>query len=129
MTTKKKPSSNGSTHTKSVGEIWLATVVFTDDPSKNKKRPILIVGENQMFPIDIQVTPVSAQSVKDADFDVPIQKWQAAGLKKPSVAKVFKTFPTTKTYLHTYIGRLESEDLVAILNTCKGMYEQPGLVD
>ncbi|PGO25295.1 hypothetical protein CN982_22110 [Bacillus cereus] len=121
-------SANNQDFTKSIGEIWLMKVAFIDNPSQVKVRPVVMVSENEVYELEIQVTPITTQATRDP-YDVKIEDWRGAGLRAPSVARTFKTFPTVKGKLIKPLGKLASEDLHKILLACQRKHNIPGLVD
>ncbi|PGX99920.1 hypothetical protein COE15_14690 [Bacillus cereus] len=121
-------SSNEPNFTKCIGEIWLMKVAFIEDPSRFKPRPVVIASENEVYPLEIQATPITTQGTRDP-YDIKIEDWREAGLRAPSVARTFKTFPTVKGKLIRPLGKLTPEDLHKILLACQRKHNIPGLVD
>lgn len=97
------------------GDIVLVPFPFTDQ-STTKRRPAVIVSSNaynQNRP-DIVIMAVTSQIHASGYFgDVRIQKWQQAGLLKPSVIKPILT-TIEKSLVRKKLGRIADNDLAAL---------------
>jgi hypothetical protein len=95
-------------------EVWFANFPFDDDPSIIKKRPVVILDVEPIRVLSIKVT---THDIRDVDpYDTPILNWQAAGLDRPSIARVSKTIYLTPENIIHKIGVLHFDDQNAILN-------------
>lgn len=97
------------------GDIVLVPFPFTDQTTF-KKRPAVIVSSNaynQNRP-DIVIMAVTSQSHSSGYFgDVRIQKWQQAGLLKPSVIKPILT-TVEKSLVIKKLGCIVNNDRSAL---------------
>jgi mRNA interferase MazF len=64
---------------------------------------------------DFVSVPVTTQQRRDA-FDMVIEAWQEAGLKKPSAARVHKMLTLPKIDIVQPLGRLHGDDLQRFLD-------------
>ena len=97
------------------GNIVLVPFPFTDQ-STTKRRPAVIVSSNaynQNRP-DIVIMAVTSQIHGSGYFgDVRIQKWQQAGLLKPSVIKPILT-TVEKSLVIKKLGTIADNDIAAL---------------
>ncbi len=88
------------------GDILLVPVVFSDG-SGHKKRPVVIVFDGG--DADLLVAPVTSQAARSSR-DVPVDNWQGAGLRLPSIVRIEKLATVEKTTIVKKMGRLAPDD-------------------
>ena len=97
-----------------VGEIWTFLVPLTNDNTKYKARPVLIVSVNENFVHyeSINYVVISASSVEEK-FDIVLNDDVASsiGLQNKSVIKTTNIYTENKTSLGNKIGELPKEIL------------------
>ena len=97
------------------GDVVLVRFPFTDQ-SATKQRPAVVVSSaayHRARP-DVLIMAITSQArARPALGEAPIQRWQQAGLIKPSV---FKPLLATveRSLIRRRLGRLEPEDLQAL---------------
>jgi len=102
------------------GNVFLIKA-FYQLTGETKIRPVAIVSNEKAIDLDVIVTPITGQDKRN-DFDVPIIKWQEAGLEKPSIARTSKLTMINYNNLYKKIGELHKDDLVNILGKCKEVF-------
>lgn len=90
----------------SLGDILLVPVVFADG-SGVKNRPVVVVFDTG--DADLLVAPVTSQPARSTR-DVPVNNWQAAGLRLPSVVRLEKLATVEKSTAVKKLGRLVADD-------------------
>ncbi len=93
-------------------EVWLAKVKFEDDPTEAKLRPVLVIDLQRVYFISLKVTTHEPRPCYYGEY--PLQKWQAAGLDKPSTVRVSKRLQLIERDFVKKIGRLHPNDILAI---------------
>lgn len=94
-------------------EIWYAKFAFEEDPTKIKKRPVLILGDNKAFPIlTAKVTKSSPRPGYPGEY--AIVRWKEAGLNFPSTIRLSKKCYLYQNDMLYRIGRLAPSDIIAI---------------
>ncbi|MDF2700551.1 MAG: PemK-like, MazF-like toxin of type toxin-antitoxin system [Haloplasmataceae bacterium] len=92
-----------------VGEIWTFLVPLTNDNTKYKARPVLIISVNENFVHyqSINYVVISSSSVEE-EFDVVINEEEATkiGLQSKSLIKTTNIYTENKTSLGSKIGDL-----------------------
>lgn len=102
-----------------IGNVYKGTFEYQDAPGSRDYRRLLlvdIVGEAADTGIVTQITsqpPKSPPGYYD-QFREPIEKWQQAGLTKPSYARVNKNIAIPLSALAKPIGKLDDEDFARI---------------
>ncbi len=95
------------------GEIWVADVPFTAGQA-SKVRPVLILwldGNDAIVAVITTATPRT-------NFDVPLNDWAAAGLRKPSTVRLARLdCLEMSSLLVARIGRLSTSDGEVIKQT------------
>ena len=94
------------------GEIFLCQFPFTSGAS-SKVRPVLVIFDLQQDAIICRVTSV----LRTGPLDVTLADWQAAGLLKPSVARLDRLVTAERTIFLRRLGVLVSGDLEAVRTT------------
>ena len=90
----------------SPGELVLLSFPFTDETAA-KQRPALILydaGDD-----DLVVARVRSQRAR-TDLDVPIGRWQTAGLLAASITRLHKLATVEKRLVRKKLGRLDDAD-------------------
>ena len=93
------------------GEIFICQFPFTSG-AVSKIRPALVLFDLQHDAIICRVTSV----LRSEPLDVTLTDWRAAGLLKPSVARLDRIVTAEKTVFVRRLGVLGSADLEAIRN-------------
>ena len=91
-------------------EIHWAHVVF-EDSDEVKRRPVLIIDESNAVIISFKMTGTDRG---DNVREYRIEKWQEAGLSKPTSVRLDKILHLQKTDLDGKIGRLQEIDIIKI---------------
>lgn len=102
-----------SEHVPQPWEIWHARFDFSEGRGY-KFRPVIILATR---PDGTLVTMVTGSTNKlSLEHDYPIREWKAAGLDKPSIARLDRIAEIPAGYLGTAgrIGRLADSDIAAI---------------
>jgi mRNA interferase MazF len=87
------------------GEFWVANIPFTDG-SGTKRRPVLVLWLDVS---DVVVAAVSA-SVPRSPTDVPLADWQASGLRRPSIVRLWRLDCLEQSLLVARIGMISDTD-------------------
>ena len=93
------------------GEVFLCEFPFTSGGA-SKVRPALVLFELQHDVIICRVTSV----LHNDPLDVLLNDWPAAGLLKPSVARVNRIITAERNILRRRLGLLSASDKEAIRN-------------
>lgn len=91
------------------GEVYLCQFPFTSGTA-SKVRPALFLFDMQQDAIIFRVT----SALRTDPLDVVINDWQAAGLVKPSVARIARIVTAEKSVFLRRLGVLTSRDLESI---------------
>lgn len=96
-----------------VWEVWHARFDFSEGKGY-KYRPVIVVGIQDEGSLVAMVT--SATNKLSLEHDYVIRDWEAAGLEKPSIARLDRIAEIPADYLGTAgrIGRLSDADIKAI---------------
>ena len=94
------------------GEVLLCQFPFTSGTG-SKIRPALVLFDLQQDAVICRVTSVS----RTGTLDVTLNDWQAAGLLKPSVARLDRLVTAEKTIFLRRLGVLSAADLAAVRGT------------
>lgn len=109
-----------------VGEIWTFLVPLTNDNTKFKARPVLIVSVNEDFVHyeSINYVVISSSSIEEK-FDVVISDEIAykIGLQCKSLIKTTNIYTENKTSLGNKIGELPKEILSIFMKNYQGFQE------
>jgi mRNA interferase MazF len=87
------------------GELWLADIRFTD-ATASKIRPVLILWLDGADAIVAAVTTAVPRTATD----VPLNDWQASGLRKPSTARLARLDCLEQSLLLRRLGRISAKD-------------------
>ena len=94
------------------GEVFICQFPFTSGTG-SKIRPALVLFDIQQDAVICRVTSVSRAGA----LDVTLNDWQAAGLLKPSVARLDRLVTAEKTIFLRRLGVLSDADLAAVRGT------------
>lgn len=98
-----------------VGDVWEVIFPFEDDSTQSKPRPCVVMDVETLEVLSIKVTTHDARD----EYDIPIFKWQEAGLIEPSFARVSKfTYINKQDFIRQY-GKLHLKDFKNISNAFK----------
>lgn len=93
------------------GEVFLCQFPFTSGTA-SKIRPALVLFDLQQDAVICRITSAS----RIGALDVTVQEWQAAGLLKPSVARLDRIVTAEKTVFLRRLGVFGETDLDAVRN-------------
>lgn len=91
------------------GEVFICQFPFTSG-IVSKIRPALVLFDLQQDAVICRITSVKHTGT----FDVTLMDWEAAGLLKPSVARLDRLVTAEKTVLLRSLGVLSPPDLAAV---------------
>ncbi|MGY0394282.1 type II toxin-antitoxin system PemK/MazF family toxin [Fusobacterium sp. SYSU M8A802] len=92
------------------GEVWFANFPFEDDPSKSKKRPVIVL-EDEGGEAKVLAIKVTSRVGERDNYDVTLLYWQKAKLRLASIARTSKYFYIDKSEFEFKIGDLHEDDL------------------
>ncbi len=101
------------------GEIWVAKLLFLDNPNHYKIRPV-IVAANPMDD-DVLIIPVTSAQAR-SEFDVFLEHWKSSGLIQASWARTSKITPLNQIRFIKQIGILHKEDCQKVLEMCRILF-------
>ena len=93
------------------GEIFICQFPFTSGAA-SKIRPALVLFDLPQDAIICRVTSV----LRTGPLDVTLNDWRAAGLLKPSVARLDRIVTAERTVFVRRLGALSPSDLQAVRN-------------
>jgi mRNA-degrading endonuclease toxin of MazEF toxin-antitoxin module len=94
------------------GDVFLCEFPFTSGAT-TKVRPALVLFDLSLDAIICRVTSVS----RSGPLDVNLIDWMAAGLLKPSVARLDRIVTAEKTIFLRRLGGISATDLDAVRST------------
>ncbi|MEG3890792.1 type II toxin-antitoxin system PemK/MazF family toxin [Microcoleus sp. Z1_A1] len=100
------------------GELVLVGFIFAG-AAETKRRPGLVLldtGDEDMI-----VAKITSQITR-TNFDVEIQEWQQAGLKRPSVVRLHKLNTLQKSLVERRLGILTPDDLAQVRDRVKQIW-------
>jgi mRNA interferase MazF len=97
------------------GDVWYA------DYDGIKKRPVVIVANELAVDIDYTIAKVTTHSPR-SQFDISLDYWEEAGLKRPSIVRANKLFTINYHELLYKIGELHEDDLIRVIDACKRIF-------
>ncbi|GMA59254.1 mRNA interferase MazF [Alicyclobacillus sacchari] len=106
----------------SIGDVYLVSVRYQDDPTSFKDRPVVVVAisSDSVMVVCAAITSVGPHTPEKYydKFKFAIQQWAKANLTKPSWVK---THPANLLRLQSQdltrrIGTLHPDDLLALIN-------------
>lgn len=102
-------------------DVWHARFNY-EGKSGCKYRPVVVVGASDSGLLVVMVT--SSTNTLRLEHDHLLMEWKAAGLEKPSIARIDRIAEIPLNYLGTAgrIGRLASADIDAISAILESLY-------
>ncbi|MCC3527965.1 MAG: type II toxin-antitoxin system PemK/MazF family toxin [Microcoleus sp. PH2017_22_RUC_O_B] len=100
------------------GELVIVAFIFAG-AAETKRRPGLVLldtGDEDMI-----VAKITSR-IPRTTFDVEIQEWQQAGLKRPSVVRLHKLNTLQKSLVERRLGILTLDDLAQVRNRVKQIW-------
>ena len=94
------------------GEIFLCEFPFTSGAA-SKLRPALVLFDLQMDALICRIT----SSQRSGPLDIVLSDWQAAGLLKPSVARLDRLVTAERSVFLRRLGVLSDRDREAVRDT------------
>src|SRR6266436_8260673 len=91
------------------GEIFLCQFPFTSG-KLSKRRPVLVLFDLPLNAVICRITSVP----HSGSLDVAITDWMAAGLAKPSIARLNRLVTAEKSLLLKRLGELSAADNMTI---------------
>ena len=93
-------------------DVWYARFPFEENPKIYKERPVIVMGIRNGSALAL-ATMVTTHAPRDY-FDVVLHDNIAAGLHKPSVARVSRTLVIPEDDFLHYIGMLSNRDFKSV---------------
>ena len=93
-------------------EVWFAAVRCEDSP-QTKNRPVVVTSSGEIYVLALKVT---SHAPRKEWGEYALQKWQAAGLQKPSTVRIGKRLQLQYRDMIHKIGRLHPLDIINIEN-------------
>jgi mRNA interferase MazF len=107
------PKTRSTTHCGDMfGEVFICQFPFTSGAA-SKIRPALVLFDLQQDAIICRVTSVQ----RNGPLDVVLADWHAAGLLKPSVARLDRIVTAEKVVFVRRLGNLSAPDLQSVRDT------------
>ncbi|MCU0540896.1 type II toxin-antitoxin system PemK/MazF family toxin [Microcoleus sp. S36b_A3] len=100
------------------GELVIVAFIFAGT-TETKRRPGLILLDTGDE--DTIVAKITSQ-IPRTTFDVEIQEWQQAGLKRPSVVRLHKLNTLQKSLVERRLGILTPDDLAQVRDRVKQIW-------
>ena len=93
------------------GEVFICQFPFTSG-TVSKMRPALVLFDVQQDAIICRITSV----LRNGPLDITLNDWQAAGLLKPSIARLDRIVTAEKSIFVRRLGILSTPDSNALKN-------------
>jgi hypothetical protein len=93
-------------------DIWLADVVFEDDLTEHKKRPVLVITPGQVYILTAKITSHKPRLNFDGEYD--IKDLKSAGLDKQSTIRLSKTIKIKSRFFIRKLGVLSEKDKIEV---------------
>lgn len=91
------------------GDIYVCRFPFTTG-TFSKPRPVLVLFDLEPDVLICRITSVPYSG----PLDIELRSWAAAGLEKPSVARLNRLVTAEKSLLTKYLGKLASSDAAVV---------------
>ena len=91
------------------GEVFICQFPFTSGAG-SKMRPALVLFDLQQDAVICRITSV----LRNNPLDITLNDWQAAGLLKPSIARLDRIVTAEKSIFVRRLGILSASDLNAV---------------
>lgn len=93
-------------------DLWFVNFPF-DDLNQSKDRPVIVLN---IAPLEVLSVKVTTHDIRDEDqYDTPITRWEEAGLKQESIARISKTINISPEKFRRKIGILHNDDSQEII--------------
>ena len=93
-------------------EIWEADVPFSEDLSKSKKRPVLIISPTVVLVLKLTT---HGHSDKPKPYEYEIAKWEKAGLTAQTYIQCDRFIKLGREkFTERYYGRLQATDIIGL---------------
>jgi mRNA interferase MazF len=102
------------------GDVLLVPISFSD-ATGGKKRPVLVVHD--IDDVDLLVVPITSHPARGIQ-DVPLNDWQAAGLRLPSWARMSKLATVAKSTVIRKLGQLREHDAQRTREGLRGFFDE-----
>ena len=86
-------------------EIWNAIVKFEDKPDEAKRRPVLVVGNQEVFILAFKITGTELKKYR-------IANWAESGLYKQSYIDCDAVLKLKESDFHEKLGKLHPDDIL-----------------
>lgn len=93
-------------------DIWLARVPFEEDRRRYKKRPVLVLDEDEAIVLSFKITSHSARTSYQGEYT--ILHWREAGLAKPSVIRCSQLLRLRKRAFIKGLSKLQPDDIAGV---------------
>ena len=94
------------TSTVELGDVYVCVFPFTSG-QRAKARPVLVLLDLGPDCLVCRITSVPHRGF----LDMPVMRWQEAGLEKPSTIRLSRLVTVEKSLLKARIGKLVDQDL------------------
>ena len=91
------------------GEVFICQFPFTSGAG-SKMRPALVLFDLQQDAVICRITSV----LRNGPLDITLADWQAAGLLKPSIARLDRIVTAEKSIFVRRLGILSASDMNAV---------------
>lgn len=102
-------------------DVWFAEFPY-EDTSEVKERPVIVISVEPLEVLSIKVTSHAPRA--NDKYDIALSKWQEAGLKKPSTARVSQMSYLDPSKFKKLIGVLAMDDRIAIMGKIRERLEE-----
>lgn len=89
-------------------DIYWAEVLYEDNPSESKVRPVVIAKDSVVYVLALKVTSQNVRENDDGDYRLIY--WKEAGLSAPSVVRIRKISKLAPEAFGECIGRVQAAD-------------------
>ena len=101
-------------------EVWLANVVYQDQPDLSKNRPVVIYSPTECFILSLKVSSQNPHTYRD---NYELKKWKEPGLSRPSYVSIRFIKILSEDLVHR-LGRLHTLDVRALEKMLKKIDEE-----
>lgn len=95
-------------------DIYWANFPYEDDPTKQKRRPVVIAKDGTVYVLTLKVTTHEART--HDPYDYPLRYWQESNLPSASVVRVSKLAKLPPSAFGEFIGQIHPYDAIMIQN-------------
>jgi len=93
-------------------DVYWADVPFDEDKTQNKRRPVIIAKDEEVYVLVIRMTSHEARTYDP--YDYTLKEWQFAGLEKASVVRIRKISRLMPESIYGFIGKIHPIDILEI---------------